>query len=219
LIRQRAHENLHYIQDTSSRWDKLETFFGGKTIDFDRLSRDEAFRILDFARQAYGRATTLREAVTLLRSEAAVYNSIKPTLQLLRKVQVYLSIEQYTKEELEKRLQHPTYRQFLGNVDPQVYAKVFESTSELAVLLDPIEAARFVGRYGDFLQIYQREVERLKREKGIDNIQLEIKQRRLKYLEDIKKIADEAKIYVQQKYEAHEKSLKGVIEAPHPPSQ
>ncbi|MBI3027877.1 hypothetical protein HYY70_07245 [Candidatus Woesearchaeota archaeon] len=198
---QRAHETLHHIQDVNSVWDQLETFFKGKQINLERLSETDLERIRGLVQRFYKEPIQPEKIKEALANVAAVYRKVYPVFQLIGEVQAYLSLQPYSKQQLLNKLKHPIYKPMLININPAVFDKIFDATAELAFLRDPIKAAEFVGMYGDFPEIYQREVARLKSERGVSDLGLFIESRRLKLLRDEQRTASAAANYVMQKYQ------------------
>ncbi|MBI2101295.1 hypothetical protein HYT53_01680 [Candidatus Woesearchaeota archaeon] len=214
LIFLKAHERLHFIQDTSSKWDMLETLLISNTPDkisptsFNKKqSSIKDDDILDFIRKEQNNPTiSSEEATKLLLELIKTYESAKPEIWLIREVQANLALGVYTSKELYEKLQTKEIKKASGEVDItriglQKFEQVFRSTLELlAIYDDPIESAKFVGKYGNSVAEYVAKVEELKIEKGVkDALQIGLRRQNL-IQQDTNLIRKHSINYVVQKY-------------------
>ena len=170
-----AHEKLHYVQDINSRWDKLETFASDNLkernletaiLPFIFSSSDE---VAEFVRNLTGKLNTNPdEAARIFNDLVEKFNSTLSQRHIIREIHARLTFEPWTSpQDLYKSLSSnsPQYKSLLLEVSEFEFIRAFNSTLELIALKNPIDAAKFVGEYGNTIREYSAAVDGLKREK------------------------------------------------------
>ena len=203
----RAHEKLHFIQDASSQWDKLETLvktYGVGSFTERKLKLEIPEKALkDFIKNWLGRQDiSSDEAGTELMKLKGEYEATKPTRVVIRELQAYLSLGPYGSADLYQTLMQGGHEDVMVKVRKETFNQIFLSTLELTVLMDPIDAAKFVGKYGDSLAGYRAEIEKLKSQRGIPNAHQMALERQRAMLKEFNAIFAEAARYIEQRYAA-----------------
>src|SRR3989344_1620432 len=204
----RVHEKLHFIQDTYSQWDKLENFFKSKDPSISQRSEITTIftltqeEIRNFITKFYAKLDIpFDEAEKLLVQLVAKYHSIKYERGLIREVQAHLNfIHSSSAEHLYKLLQHEAYKNFMDKLDRKKFDQTFRSTIELATVLEPIESAKFVGKYGDSVERYQAEVEKLKSQRDIPDAFQRGLDRQKRLFIDLESIRSETARHINEIY-------------------
>lgn len=205
----RAHEKLHFIHDTSSRWDQFETLFKDKNRPSLFRGTEElteigftAKEVIRFMKNWYGKPNIQPDkAISDFLKLIPEYNSTIDRKRLIEEVHAYLFFWPFTSDGLYQAFnQQPEYKRFIEKVSPEGFARIFRGTLELIALLEPIEAAKFVGQHNDTPEKYLDGIQRLKSKMGIlDAVTIGLeRQRRL--AAEVEAIKREALNYIDQKY-------------------
>ena len=218
----KTHEKLHAIQDNSSSWDELENFFRNKNPYINEGSETPIKfnftieEIWDFVKKAHGNLNIqLNEAEEFFIKLVDKYRASSLERKLIREVQAYTTLMPISNEELYRRLQEKEYKGIFSGLSKDKFNEVFSRTLELSALLEPIEAAKFVGQNGNFISEYVEKVEKLKRQKGIQDALGRGINRQLKLVAEVAAIQNEARRYINEKYSKY----KLPTQTPNPPSQ
>jgi len=191
------HEEIHAIQDRSSKWDEFETF-SGSFIDIQelkikgRFSKEKAkefsTKLLNKPDASYGEAK--KGFIDLLDQ----YKKTMDERRIINESQAFLTFCPFTDpDSFYKRLfPYADFREILPRVGKEKFNQTFHRTLELLALLPAVEASEFVGRNGNSVEQYTKAVDQLKSSKGVSNaLQLGI-ERQKKLEKELKGLSHEA---------------------------
>ncbi|MBI2647360.1 hypothetical protein HYW99_02695 [Candidatus Woesearchaeota archaeon] len=207
----RAHELLHRIQNANSKWEKFENLLKSRGVNPKingptniQMSQKE---LVEFMKKYEGVPNiNFEDAKNKFNALLQGYNFTHPVRQIIREVHAYLTFSPITNaDDFYKKLkQIEDTREFAAQMGKEEFSKVFYKTLELIVLLDPLNAAKFVGRHGNSIDEYVVTIEQLKKEKVYaGNILQKAIERQQRIAFELGKIRRFAELYVNKAYELY----------------
>ena len=208
----RAHERIHYLQHNLSKWRSLEDFIrdhskqqrnfetGASSIT---LEAADISALIRFIEQWNGKHQ-ISEAEAVKSLKELVANFFNPQRNLIYEMQAYLSFNPIGPDQLYAGLsRNPVTSVWLSQIGREQFDQVYFKTSELLGMQKPKEAALLVASHGTSVDDYFNAIERLKKDKGINNalVQGQERQKRLQVDTDlIKRKAQEVinNAYIKQ---------------------